>query len=180
MDPFHREIAILEHRYRRLIGFDRILSILYCLSAAIPAYFSIRSSYAREFHLVAIIAILAVGVFGWSVNTKLLTGKLQSERKAYFVTGAFVLSRALIGLWGMYLALSQILKSLDLPISRESFVNAALEFMVAPPVFAFLFIVGVYRSIYHLSVHFLLKINLVRQNQIERPSTSDAPLAPPR
>lgn len=180
MDPFQREIAILERRYRRLIRFDRILSLLYCISAALPAYSLIKSSYAREFHLMGTIAILAVGVSGWSVNTKLLAGTLPSERKAYIVTGAFVLSRALIGLWGMYLTLVQIMKTLDLPLLREAVVNAALEFIFAPPVFAFLFIVSIYRSVYHVSVHFLLKINSVRQSQTERPSHADAPHAPPR
>lgn len=152
------EMEILEGRYRRLLKFDRGLWAAYGITALVPAYFLFASSNARVFHALGVLVIVAVALSGWVVDTRLLDGRLRSETGAYAVTGAFVLSRVFIVCFGIFVVRSQLVDVFGSELPSSTFWNGLLELLVAPPVAYLLFFGVFYRFIYHVSVHFLLKI----------------------
>ena len=152
------EIERLEIRYRRLLRFDRGLCIVYATTALVPAYFLVTSSHARFFHASGVLAIASVAWFGWIVDTRLLRGRVKSEASAYCVTLAFILTRVAMLFAGSFVVSSQILGAVGSPMSLSIYWRGLLELLIAPPVTYLLFFVGFYRFIYHLSVHFLLRI----------------------
>jgi hypothetical protein len=157
------EIGRLELRYRRLLRFDRALWIVYAATAIIPAYFLISSSYARAFHVFGVIAILAVAWFGWTVDSRILDGRTKKEATAYGVTVSFILSRVAILGAGAVLVGSEVAGLFGVPMSANIYWGALLEILIAPPVTYLLFFASIYRLIYHVAVHFLLKIEDIKK-----------------
>ncbi len=148
------ELAVLKRRYLRLIKFDRGLWVVYGLFSLAPLYVILSSDSFSTFHIIALISIVGVACFGWQVDTGVLHGKIRAEWPAYAVTVCFVVSRLMLAAYVLYLSNDRFSD----PADTAAFFTGVLQVMVSLPVALLLLIATTYRSIYHISVHFLLKI----------------------
>lgn len=161
--PTVAELQQLELRYRRLIRFDRALWVIYAASALIPAYFLVTLSDARVFHAFSALTITSVGWFGWVIDTRLLQGRMKNKSAPYAVSAAFILSRIGIACAASYFLLTQYIDLLGVGWTWSMYWRALSGFFSAPFVPYLIFVAACYRLMFHLSVHFLLKIQEVRK-----------------
>jgi hypothetical protein len=162
------ELKTLSRRYRRVLGFDRTLCAIYCVTAGVPLYGLLTRPETGAFHTIAALVILAVGIAGVLIDTRMLQRKIASEWPAYAVTLGFVLSRAVLFVWAISIVRTRIADSavLQMPGSGESgspmpmseAIVAALEFLFSPPLVWVGFLAAFYRLLYHISVHFFLRL----------------------
>jgi hypothetical protein len=145
------EIDRLELRYRRLFQFDRLLWMIYSVTAIIPGYYLLATSHAAAFHGFGASVVLVTGWLGWFVNSRLLQGRVKRESAAYCVTAAFILSRLGIVCFGIHVIQSQ---QADWGVLGELFLST--------PIVHLAFIGGIYRMMYHIAVHFFLKIQRIK------------------
>lgn len=148
-------------RYRRCIRFDYWLCALYVLSAAIPAWALFRINGARLFHATGVLALISVGIAGIMINQRILDHRITREAPAYLVTITFVLSRLGLVAWGMIVSMESTLRQVSpTPESTTPWTEWAtllLKASVSPPLVYLLFFAAIYRTIYHISVHFYLR-----------------------
>ena len=151
----------LMRRYRRYIRFDSWLCALYSLSAAVPAWAFFTRDNARLFHATGALVIISVGIAGLMVNERILRHRITREKPAYWLTTIFVLSRLGLVAWGTIISFETI--SRQLPLTPEpappwtEWAELLLKAFISPPLFYLLFFAVVYRTIYHISVHFYLR-----------------------
>lgn len=148
------ELFVLKRRYVRLIRFDRGLWVVYALTSLVPLSALFRSGAYPGFHIAGALAIAGVACGGWKANTDIINQKTQTEWPAYTVTVSFVLSRLIIGAYGLYLFSSQYTQ----PDHFSSFFKGVMQGLISLPFALLLLVVVTYRFLYHISVHFLLKI----------------------
>ena len=153
--------ADLMRRYRRCIRFDYWLCALYVLSAAIPAWALFRINGARLFHATGVLTLVSVGIAGIMINQRILDHRITRETPAYWVTIVFVLSRLSLVAWGMIVSVESIQRRLsptpEATTPWTEWAKLLLKASVSPPLVYLLFFAAVYRTIYHISVHFYLR-----------------------
>ena len=144
-----------------MIRFDRGLWVIYALTSAVPLYALFRASAYPGFHIVGALAIAGVAWGGWKVNTNIINQTIQTEWPAYAVTVSFAISRLIVGAHGLYLFSSQYTQ----PGHFSSFLKGVIQGVISLPVALLLLAVATYRLLYHISVHFLLKIRSLEQTR---------------
>jgi hypothetical protein len=153
--------ADLMRRYRRCIRFDYWLCALYVLSAAIPAWALFRIDGARLFHAAGVLILVSVGIAGIMINQRLLDHRITRETPACWVTIVFVLSRLGLVAWGMIVSMESILRQVsptpEATTPWTEWATLLLKTFVSPPFVYLLFFAAIYRTIYHISVHFYLR-----------------------
>ena len=169
--PDH-EIAVLERRYRRLLRFDRGVWIAYALTALLPAYAFFVFDYGHFFHAIGFASALTVALFGWWANTQLLFDRTESEVPAYLVTSAFLVSRLAVATAGFFAVREQMERVFGSPLLGYTLWDGISSLLVSPVVAYLIFFFAFYRFIYHVSVHFLLKI---QRRKAAEPGATDNP-----
>jgi hypothetical protein len=148
-------------RYRRCIRFDYWLCALYVLSAAIPAWALVKIDGARLFHATGVLTLVSVGIAGIMINQRILDHRIIREAPEYGVTITFVLSRLGLVAWGMIVSMESILRQVsptpEFTTPWTEWATLLLKTFVSPPFVYLLFLAAVYRTIYHISVHFYLR-----------------------
>jgi len=168
MRTLEAEFETLRRRYRRMLGLDRVLCTIYCVTAGIPLYGLLTRPEARVFHTVAALVILAVGIAGILIDTRMLQRKIARELPAYAVTLGFVVSRAALCVWAIFIVRTQIADWAVLqvpgsggpgsPMPMTEAIVVGLETLFSPPLAWVGFVVAFYRLLYHISVHFFLRL----------------------
>jgi len=153
--------ADLMRRYRRCIRFDYWLCALYILSAAIPLWALFKISGAQLFHATGALIIVSVGIAGIMINQRLLDHQITREKPSYGITIAFVLSRLGLAVWGTIISFQSLFRevspTLELAIPWTHWIKLSLNAFASPPLVYLFFFAAVYRTIYHISVHFYLR-----------------------
>lgn len=155
------ELFVLKRRYTRLIRFDRGLWLIYALTSAVPLYALFRASAHPGFHIIGALAIAGVAWCGWKVNTNIINQTTQIEWPVYAVTVSFALSRLIVGAYGLYLFSAQYTQ----PGHFSSFLKGVIPGVFSLPFALLLLAVAIYRFLYHISIHFLLKIRSLEQTR---------------
>ena len=153
--------ADLMRRYRCCIRFDYWLCALYVLSAAIPAWALFKVSRAQLFHAAGTLLIVFVGIAGIMINQRLLDHRITREKPAFLVTITFVLSRLGLAVWGTIISFQNLFRevspTLESAIPWNHWIKLSLDAFASPPLVYLFFFAAVYRTIYHISVHFYLR-----------------------
>ena len=159
------ELTPLLCRYRRLLKFDRIICLVYCATAAVPLYglFTARSEWG--FHITGTLFILLIGIAGVTVDGLVLNQSPRAETKSYFVTIGFVASRLILAVWAVAITHAQLNRAFAAQLETEpqaftlaDLASATSQAVLSPPVVGLAFILGTYRVIYHIAVHFYLRL----------------------
>jgi hypothetical protein len=151
----------LMRRYRRCIRFDYYLCALYILSAAIPLSALFKISGAQLFHVTGTLLIISIGIAGIMINRRLLDHRISREKPSYGITIAFVLSRLGLAVWGTIISFQnlfwEVSPTAEPAIPWTHWIKLSLNAFASPPLVYLFFFAAVYRTIYHISVHFYLR-----------------------
>jgi hypothetical protein len=162
--PMNKPLSLpadLMRRYRRCIRFDYWLCALYILSAAIPAWALFKVEGMRLFHATGTLVVISVGIAGIMINQRILDHRITREKPAYLMTTVFVLSRLGLVAWGTIMSVERIMRQVsptpEAATPWTEWATILLKTFVSPPLFYLFFFAAVYRTIYHISVHFYLR-----------------------
>ena len=159
------ELTPLLCRYRRLLKFDRIICLVYCATTTFPLYglFTTRSEWG--FYITGTLFILLIGIAGITVDGLVLNQSPRAEAKSYFVTIGFVVSRLILAVWAVAITHAQLIRAFAAQLETEPQVftfadlaSSTIHAVLSPPVVGLAFILGTYRVIYHIAVHFYLRL----------------------
>ncbi len=165
----------LRKRYRRLFLFDQWLCVIYGLTALLPlwALFTIENS--KVFHLTGFLIISVVAVIGYMGSKMLRQENEKGKIIGYTTTALTLITRFVYILWGsiiIHKRLSDELK-IALDLNREFKIDYGMIFssLLISPLIYLLFFWGFYRLIYHISVHWYVRlfvIGLPNQTEADR------------
>ena len=167
MEDIETYLTKLRKRYRRFFAFDRVLCISLGLSSVFSLYGFFNYDSSKGFYLAGAASAVLVSYLGFRANQLLLKEEKKGRKIGYLATSLFAFSGISAPIYLMWVIYKPI-GGFDIDIIWS----------IGPVTSYFLFFVGAYRGLYHLSAHNYVKIFIERKRAEQMGSHNSGSHAP--